>query len=132
MGCFVGSPRTVAYSAAKAFQVTLVEGLWAELRNSGVSLLSAVIGSATTPARARTLGVAVDESLDMSAEEVAREIVDNIENGPSRVIARLGSGIGPLAGPWSEFRERALATMIEAVEGFAERTAPNRAEERSS
>jgi len=122
LGCFVGSPRTVAYSAAKAFQVTMAEGLWAELHDAGVDVLSAVIGSTTTPARARTLGVGVDEALDMSSEDVAREIIENIGNGPSRVISKLTSGIGPLVEPWSEFRATALATMIEAVQGFTERT----------
>lgn len=121
VGCFVGSPRTVVYSAAKAFQVTLTEGLWAELHEDGVDVLSAVIGSTTTPGRARTLGVGIDETLDMSSEDVAREIVENIAHGPSRVIAKLTSGIGPLAEPWSEFRATALATMIEAVKGFTDR-----------
>jgi short-subunit dehydrogenase len=122
LGCFVGSPRTVAYSAAKAFQVNLIEGLWAELHNDGVDLLSAVIGSTTTPARARTLGVQVDDSLDMSSEEVAHQIIDNIANGPNQIIAKLTSGIGFLAEPWADFRTRALTTMIEAVEGFTART----------
>jgi short-subunit dehydrogenase len=122
MGCFVGSPRTAAYSASKAYQVNLVEGLWAELHDDGVDLFSAVIGSTTTPGRARTLHVKIDESLDMSAADVAREIVENIGNGPTRVIAKLTSGIGPLAAPWSAFRADALATMIEATKGFTART----------
>jgi short-subunit dehydrogenase len=122
LGCFVGSPRTVVYSAAKAFQVALTEGLWAELHEEGVDILSAVIGSTTTPGRARTLGVSADESLDMSSEDVVREIVENIANGPSQIIAKLTSGIGPLAAPWSEFRAMALATMIDAMNGFTERT----------
>jgi short-subunit dehydrogenase len=125
MGCFVGSPRTVAYSASKAYQVNLVEGLWAELHDDGVDLFSAVIGSTTTPGRARTLNVNVDESLDMTAADVAREIVENIGNGPTRVIARLTSGIGPLAAPWSAFRKEALGTMIEATKGFIARTSSN-------
>jgi short-subunit dehydrogenase len=125
MGCFIGSPRTVAYSAAKAFQQSLLEGLWAELSGDGVDVLSAVIGSTTTPARARTLGVKVDDHLDMTSEAVAREIVENIGNGPTQVIAKLTSGIGPLAAPWAEFREHALATMIEAMQSFTQRTAPS-------
>jgi short-subunit dehydrogenase len=122
LGCFVGSPRTVVYSAAKAFQVTFTEGLWAELHDDGVDILSAVIGSTTTPGRAKTLGIEVDDSLDMSAEDVARGIVENIANGPSQIVAKLTSGLGPLAQPWSEFRERGLNTMIEAMKGFTERT----------
>jgi short-subunit dehydrogenase len=102
--------------------VNLVEGLWAELHGDGVDLFSAVIGSTTTPARARTLGVDVDQSLDMSSEDVAREIIANIGNGPVRVIAKLTSGFGPLAEPWSQFRQTTLATMIDAMQGFTART----------
>ena len=80
LGCFVGAPHSVAYSAAKAYQVNFVEGVWAELRGDGVDLLSAVIGSTTTPGRARTLGVEIDNSLDMPADEVAKEALDNIAN----------------------------------------------------
>ena len=126
MGCFAGSPRVVAYSAAKAFQVNFVEGLWAELHDDGVDVFSAVIGSTTTPARARTLGVAVDEGLDMSSEEVAHEIIENIGNGPTRVIGKLTSGVGPLAEPWSDFRRIAVATMINSMQGFTSRTTPGR------
>jgi short-subunit dehydrogenase len=122
LGCFIGSPHTVVYNAAKAFQVTFTEGLWAELHEHGVDVLSAVIGSTTTPGRARTLGVGIDPTLDMSSEDVAHEIVANIANGPSQVIATLTSGLGPLAAPWSEFRATALATMIEAMKGFTKRT----------
>jgi short-subunit dehydrogenase len=122
MGCFVGSPRTVAYSASKAFQVSLTEGLWAELKDKGVDVFSAVIGSTTTPARARTLGVEVDESVDMTSEDVAREMVEHIGDGPSRVIATLATGLGPFAAPWSAFREEALTMMVAAMEGFTKRT----------
>jgi short-subunit dehydrogenase len=122
LGCFVGAPHTVAYSAAKAFQVSLTEGLWAELHDDGVDVLSAVIGSTTTPGRSRTLGVEANERFDMSAEDVAREIVENIGNGPSQVIAKVTAGIGTLAAPWSEFRATALAIMIDAMKGFAQRT----------
>ena len=122
LGCFVGAPHSVAYSAAKAYQVNFVEGVWAELRGDGVDLLSAVIGSTTTPGRARTLGVEIDNSLDMPADEVAKEALDNIANGPTRIIAKLESGIGPLAAPWQEFRTNALAIMIRASEEFTKRT----------
>ncbi|HEY6533397.1 MAG TPA: SDR family NAD(P)-dependent oxidoreductase [Acidimicrobiales bacterium] len=122
MGCFAGQPYVASYSAAKAFQINLAEGLWAELKDRGVDVLEAVIGSTTTPARARRLGVGVDEHLDMSSEDVAREIVEHIADGPSRVIAKLTSGIGHVAQPWSEFREFALQANIDAMAGFNART----------
>ena len=121
-GASSARPTLSVYNAAKAFQVTFTEGLWAELHEQGVDVLSAVIGSTTTPGRAKTLGVGIDDSLDMSSEDVAHEIVENIANGPSQIIAKLTSGLGPLAEPWKEFRATALATMIEATKGFTQRT----------
>jgi short-subunit dehydrogenase len=122
LGCFVGSPHSAAYSAAKAYQVNLIEGLWAELRGTGVDVLEAVIGSTTTPGRARTLGVEIDDAIDMPADDVAREALDHLADGPTRVIARLATGIGPVAAPWQEFRAMALDRMIEASEEFTRRT----------
>jgi short-subunit dehydrogenase len=124
-GCFVGGPRITAYSAGKAFQVNLVEGLWAELQPHGVDVLSAVIGSTNTPARARTLGVDHDESQDMTSEAVARDLVEHIGDGPIRVIASDEGGIGPLNAPWSEFRSAARRALTEAMQGFTARTSVN-------
>jgi short-subunit dehydrogenase len=124
LGCFVGAPHSAAYSAAKAYQVNLVEGLWAELRGTGVHVLEAVIGSTTTPGRARTLGVEIDDRIDMPADDVARDALDHIADGPTRVIAKLATGIGPLAAPWQDFRAMALDRMISASEEFTGRTKP--------
>jgi short-subunit dehydrogenase len=121
-GCFVGAPRIVAYSAAKAFQVNFIEGLHAELSADGVDVLSAVIGSTSTPGRAREMGVRFDPARDMTPEDVAREIVGNIGQGPTRVIAKQDSGLGALAGPWGAFRQSALAVVGAAMKGFAART----------
>ena len=121
-GCFVGGPHMVAYSAAKAFQVNFVEGLWAELGPYGVDVCSAVIGSTNTPARARTLGVEYDHTQDMSSEDVARDLVEHIAAGPTRVIARDDAGIGALNAPWSDFRRSALDTLAEAMKEFTART----------
>ena len=113
----------VAYSASKAFQVNLMEGLWAELGRDGVDILEAVIGSTNTPGRTRSLGVAFNPALDMTSQEVALEIIDNIANGPTRIIAKIAtSGTGPLAKPWSEFRHLAVSQIIGAMQGFNKRT----------
>jgi short-subunit dehydrogenase len=124
-GCFVGGPHMVAYSAAKAFQVNFVEGLWAELRPHGVDVCCAVIGSTNTPARTRTLGVDYDDTQDMSSEDVALNLVENIGDGPTRVIARDDAGIGALNAPWSAFRRSALDTLAEAMQAFRARTSPD-------
>ena len=121
-GCFAGGPHMVSYSAAKAFQVNFAEGLWAELGPHGVDVCAAVIGSTNTPARTRTLGVDYDVSQDMSSEDVAREMIENIGNGPSHVIARSDFGIGVLNESWSEFRRAAVTTLLESMQGFTART----------
>jgi short-subunit dehydrogenase len=123
-GCFAGQPYVASYSAAKAFQVNLVEGLWAEMRDNGVDVLSAVIGSTDTPARSRRLGVAFRESLDMTSEAVAGEIIAHIGDGPTRVISKLELGIGPVAQPWMDFRALAVPKMIASMSGFTARTSP--------
>jgi short-subunit dehydrogenase len=125
-GCFAGQPYVASYSASKAFQVNLAEGLWAELKRYGVDVLSAVIGSTDTPARARRLGTTFRESVDMTSEEVAREIIEHLGDGPTRVISKLELGIGPIAGPWMDFRAFAVPRMINAMAGFTARTDEDR------
>jgi short-subunit dehydrogenase len=120
-GCFAGQPYVSSYSASKAFQVNLAEGLWSEMKDDGVDVLCAPIGSTTTPARTRRLGVGVDEDLDMSSEAVALEIIDHMGDGPTRVVSKLNSGIGPLAAPWAEFRALAVPTMAASMSGFTAR-----------
>jgi uncharacterized protein len=121
-GSFCGGPYTAAYSASKAYQVNLMESLWAELKDDGVDVLEAVIGSTTTPQRMRNLGVRVDPDKDMTSEEVAAIIIDRIADGPTQVITKGTSGTGPLIEPWSEFRHFAVNHLIEANKRFKERT----------
>jgi short-subunit dehydrogenase len=44
-----GSPAIALYAATKAFGTVLAEGLWAELRGSGVDVLACVAGAVATP-----------------------------------------------------------------------------------
>jgi short-subunit dehydrogenase len=44
-----GSPSIAVYAATKAFGAVLAEGLWAELRGSGVDVLTCVAGAVATP-----------------------------------------------------------------------------------
>ena len=44
-----GSPPISVYAATKAFGAVLAEGLWAELRGSGVDVLACVAGAVETP-----------------------------------------------------------------------------------
>src|SRR5438477_5287781 len=51
-----GSPGLAVYAATKAFDVVLAEGLWGELREHGVDVLTAVAGAVSTPGLARSTG----------------------------------------------------------------------------
>jgi uncharacterized protein len=44
-----GSPRITVYAATKAFGAVFAEGLWAELRGTGVDVLACVAGAVRTP-----------------------------------------------------------------------------------
>jgi uncharacterized protein len=48
-----GSPGLATYAGTKAFGAVLAEGLWAELRGSGVDVLACVAGAVDTPGLAR-------------------------------------------------------------------------------
>jgi uncharacterized protein len=68
-----GSPGLATYAATKAFGAVLAEGLWAEVRGSGVDVVACVAGAVATPGLARAIrrqapgtatpGVVVDATL---------------------------------------------------------------------
>jgi len=66
-GC-AGGANLVAYSASKAFEQILGEGLWYELKPSGVDVLSYVVGDTKSPA---------------IVDDVAQEGLDHIKDGPT-------------------------------------------------
>ena len=114
-GCVVGAPQIVVYSAAKMFQVNLVEGLYAELHPQGVDVCSAVIGGTATPARERELGVTFDPEREMLADETARVIADNIANGPIVLIGPQSTALGE---GWLEQRQATMAKLYAAMKTF--------------
>lgn len=83
----VGGASLATYSAGKAFIQILCESLWAELEGSGIDVVDMVIGSADTPSRRRS--GAQDNSLFPVAdpEQVARQALQQIGEGPVQVPA---------------------------------------------
>jgi short-subunit dehydrogenase len=78
----MGFPYSAPYAASKAFASSLGEGLWGELHPSGVDVLALCPGSTDTETHSLQ---GIDSSkLEgmMSAEAVAQEALDNIQNGP--------------------------------------------------
>jgi uncharacterized protein len=85
LACLAGSATLSMYSAVKAFQHNFAEGLWAELRPHGVDVCCTPLGMTYTPALQR-MGIEYDPAAHMLSEDVAREIIENIGNGPVHVV----------------------------------------------
>ena len=81
-----GSARTAAYSATKAFDVNLAEGLWAELKPRGVDVLALIAGATNTPAMERSGAlIGGTEFPGMDPDDVAREGLAHLADGPTWV-----------------------------------------------
>lgn len=79
-----GGAFVAAYSATKAFDITLAESLWAEFHPHGVHVLGLVAGATDTPAMAAT-GVNFAPGDAMSPDDVAREGLERLPHGPVHV-----------------------------------------------
>jgi short-subunit dehydrogenase len=76
----IGCPYSTAYSASKALVVSLGEGLWGELQDTGVDVLTLCPGATESEATASMQG------LDLQpAAEVVRLTLDNLREGPTFV-----------------------------------------------
>lgn len=77
MAALAGSAYVAAYSASKAFDINLAEGLAIELRPHGVDAMAVVAGATRTPALLAS-GATVDESVYslMEPDDVARGALD--------------------------------------------------------
>ena len=110
-----GAATTVLYSAAKAFAQVLAEGLWSELKPLGVDVLYAVLGATRTPARER---VGLKDSPDQfvaEPDDVARECLENLAEGPVLVPAHLKDAFQMFS---SMPRRQAAETMTKLLLSF--------------
>lgn len=110
LSCLAGSATVAVYSAVKAFNVNLAEGLWSELRPHGVDVVCTPLGKTHTEAMQR-MGVAADDQT-MQPEDVANEIIRNIGNGPVYVVGEANRAI---AGQIWTIDRRALVEMMSAA-----------------
>lgn len=85
---YLGSPTLAAYTGSKAFSRIFSEALWAEMEPLGVDVLHLNIGFTATPAMAR-LGMPIE--LAEPPENVAREGLENIANGPVWIVSTPGN-----------------------------------------
>jgi uncharacterized protein len=78
-----GSPSIAAYAATKAFGAVLAEGLWAELRASGVDVLACVAGAVATPGLEATMPRQAPGTID--PDQVARAALRALGRRPRTV-----------------------------------------------
>lgn len=118
LACVAGSATLAVYSAVKAFQHNFAEGLWAELRPHGVDVCCTPLGMTYTPALQR-MGVDYDPAAQMLSEDVAREIVENIGNGPVHVVGENNRAMASQV--WTIERRSLVEMMSAASMDFANR-----------
>ena len=83
MICFAGSALVATYSATKAFDHILAEGLWHELAPHGVDVLGAIAGATRTPAMlASSESFAAGYPGAMEPDDVARGALAFLGRGP--------------------------------------------------
>lgn len=118
LACVAGSATLAVYSAVKAFQHNFAEGLWAEMRPHGVDVCCTPLGMTYTPAFAR-MGIEYDPQSHMLSENVAREIVENIGNGPVHVVGENNRAVASQV--WTIDRRSLVEMMSAASMDFASR-----------
>jgi len=119
LACLAGSATLAVYSAVKAFQHNFAEGLWSELRPHGVDVCCTPLGMTYTPAFQR-MGFEYDPAAHMLPEDVAREIIDNIGNGPVHVVGE--NNRAAASAVWTIDRRALVEMMSTASLDFASRT----------
>jgi short-subunit dehydrogenase len=119
---FAGAPNMVAYGASKAFDMVMAEALWAELHPQGVDVLGLILGETDTPALRRLRErLGHRESADApipgaaSVDEVVREALDNLSNGPTWIVGERVRQAAKFLGGLS--RNEAVQLMIQASAG---------------
>jgi short-subunit dehydrogenase len=82
MVSYAGSAYVATYSACKAFERILAEGLWHELRPHGVDVLAAIAGATRTPSLLASGASLASQPDAMEPDEVARGALDALGRGP--------------------------------------------------
>ena len=118
LACLAGSATLAVYSAVKAFQHNFAEGLWSELRPHGVDVCCTPLGMTYTPAFQR-MGIEYDPAAHMRPDDVAREIIENIGNGPVHVVGE--NNRATASAVWTIDRRSLVEMMTTASLDFASR-----------
>jgi short-subunit dehydrogenase len=116
LACLSGASLLAVYSAVKAFNVNFAEGLWAELQPHGVDVCCTPLGMTYTEAFQR-LGVPYDPDTVMLSEDAAREIIENIGNGPTYPVGESNRKMASMI--WTVDRRTLVELTSAASRDFA-------------
>ena len=115
LASLAGSAYVTSYSSAKSFINNFAEGLYQELKPSGVHVLGFLVGATRTPAMHRA-GLSVDSNpMVMESDQVAESLLANLANGPIQ-YAGANADIAPMLrdnnrGPVGEMMSSASAEV---------------------
>jgi hypothetical protein len=115
-----GAAQVALYSATKAFDLVLAEGLWYELRDRGVDVIAIRPGSTRTPGWQSTQPASGDLEGVMEPADVVRDALAALGTTPS-----LAAGAANRAAE-ARFRSMARRDVIELMSGITSRLVPPR------
>jgi short-subunit dehydrogenase len=113
-----GTANVALYSATKAFDLVLAEGLWYELRQRGVDVIAIRPGSTRTPSWQSTQPASGDLRGVMEPADVVRDALAALGSGPS-----IAAGAANRAAE-VRFRSMARRDVIELMSGITSRLVP--------
>lgn len=97
---FQGSPRIATYAASKAFNTVLAEGLWGELRPSGVDVLACCAGAVRTPGYAASSTDTSEAPGTLDPAVVAERTLAALGRGPRVVPGGVNKLASLVVGRW--------------------------------
>jgi short-subunit dehydrogenase len=118
-----GAANVALYSATKAFDLVLAEGLWYELRDRGVDVVAIRPGSTRTPGWQSTQPASGDLKGVMEPADVVRDALAALGTTPS-----IAAGAANRAAE-AMFRGMARRDVIELMSGITSRLVPPGASE---
>ncbi|UOG20753.1 SDR family NAD(P)-dependent oxidoreductase [Gordonia amicalis] len=126
---YLGGKHLSIYGAVKAFGRVFAESLWLELRDHGVDVLELVLGVTRTPAMERA-GMNLGGPLKASEpEDVAREGLEHLADGPVWVAGGNARRVEKINGP--DRRSLILAQHEAMLKLFPQKAAASAAPTRS-
>jgi short-subunit dehydrogenase len=113
LACLAGCAYQSVYSATKAFDTILAEGLWQELAPEGVDVLSVMAGATKTESMLHS-GDKFDDAMDPN--EVAVSALDHLGKGPNWVPGETNQAVA--RGMWPTPRVPIINAMSQATAGL--------------